>query len=64
MHDDTNDTYRTNANGETERQCPHCGAWAAADHIDNGIGAEQCGPYGCERCGWIEPSLSIETLFR
>jgi len=64
MHDDTNDTYRTNADGETERQCPHCGAWATADHIDNGIGAEQCGPYGCERCGWIEPSLSIETLFR
>lgn len=64
MHNVINGTYRTNEAGETERKCPHCGAWANADHIDNGIGAERCGPYGCARCGWSEPRTSIKPLFR
>ena len=49
--------YRRNSYGESERRCPDCGQWAIADHVDNGIGMERCGPYVCEACGWIETPL-------
>jgi hypothetical protein len=34
--------------------CPKCGAIAAADFVDIGVGMQQCGPYACEHCGWCE----------
>ena len=52
------ENYRRNAFGETERSCPRCGEWAVADHVDNGIGMERCGPYYCEACGWVEARTS------
>ena len=63
MNDDINGTYRT-SNGETERRCPECDRWTRAEWIDNGVGLQQCGPYCCESCGWIEQRPSIENLFR
>ena len=48
-------------NGEI--YCPKCGEIAIADTVDNGVGEERCGPYGCEHCGWIEPKLSADDLF-
>lgn len=45
--------YRETEHGQ-EMRCPLCKAWTSADHVDNGIGLEQCGPYVCEHCGWVE----------
>lgn len=38
-----------------QRECPTCGKIAAADFVDNGVGMQQSGPFGCEACGWVEP---------
>ncbi len=46
--------------GASERRCPDCGQWATADHVDNGIGMERCGPFVCAACGWIEPPLRLD----
>jgi len=45
-----------------EINCPKCGEMATANTVDNGVGKEQCGPYGCEHCGWVEPTLSAEDI--
>lgn len=37
--------------------CPKCGAIATADFVDNGVGMQRSGPYGCETCGWVETPL-------
>ena len=34
--------------------CPECGETATCDEVDIGVGMQQCGPYGCESCGWVE----------
>ena len=34
--------------------CPRCGAEAVCDTVDNGVGEQQCGPYVCVACGWVE----------
>jgi hypothetical protein len=47
------ENYRMTAWGE-EMKCPDCGEWTHADFVDNGVGMQRCGPYGCERCGWVE----------
>ena len=36
-------------------KCPRCGREAECDMVDNGVGMQQCGPYGCEPCGWVQP---------
>ena len=41
-----------------ERPCPNCGLTATADFVDNGVGMQQVGPFGCEACGWIEPTVA------
>lgn len=51
---ENNKQYRTNELGETELRCPKCGSWATADFTDNGIGIQQCGPYHCDVCQWVE----------
>ena len=35
-------------------QCPKCGGPCEADFVDTGVGEQQCGPYRCMECGWIE----------
>jgi hypothetical protein len=42
--------------------CPQCGdPWCEADGVDNGVGMQQCGPYCCEACGYVQP-CEIEEL--
>lgn len=37
--------------------CPYCGCRECeADHVDVGIGMQQCGPYYCPDCGASEAS--------
>ena len=40
------------AYGENEpvAACPYCGTFCRADHVDNGVGMQQCGPFHCENC--------------
>ena len=42
--------------------CPACGLIATADFVDIGVGMQQCGPFGCEACGWKEDQTAIEEL--
>lgn len=37
-----------------QTKCPKCEQIAVADFVDNGVGMQQCGPFGCEACGWVE----------
>lgn len=34
--------------------CPGCGAACERDYVDNGVGMEPCGPWGCPECHWVE----------
>lgn len=43
-------------------KCPKCGAECEADFVDNGVGNQQCGPYVCEACGWIEKQVNLEDF--
>lgn len=38
---------------EPRERCPYCWSWCEADWVDNGIGLQQCGPYGCQSCGAV-----------
>lgn len=40
-------------------QCPRCGGELECDMVDNGVGMEQCGPYGCPACHYVEPRLTL-----
>lgn len=35
-------------------KCPYCGDRMQADHVDIGVGMQQCGPYGCNTCHAVE----------
>ncbi len=35
-------------------KCPECGEECTCDEVDIGVGSQQCGPYGCENCGWVQ----------
>ena len=39
--------------------CPDCGKKAYYDVVDIGVGLTQCGPAGCDWCGWIQ-SLEVK----
>jgi len=40
---------------EEKVKCPFCRSTnVEADHVDNGVGEERCGPYGCEDCHAVE----------
>lgn len=41
--------------------CPHCGRPCEADFVDNGVGNERVGPYRCEPCDWVEPSIEMDA---
>ena len=34
--------------------CPKCGSECERDEVDNGVGMEACGPWGCPECHWVE----------
>ena len=36
--------------------CPMCGEIAIAATIVIGVGYEQCEPFHCFNCGWVEPN--------
>lgn len=42
--------------------CPICGKACDALFVDNGVGNERAGPYHCEKCEWVEPSLEFDAL--
>ena len=35
-------------------KCPKCGGECERDEVDNGVGIEACGPWGCPDCHWFE----------
>ena len=35
-------------------KCPICGGEATAEYVDIGVGMQQCTPFGCEDCQWVE----------
>lgn len=45
-----------------QRLCPRCAGIAEADFVDIGVGMQQCGPFGCEACGWVERCDELEFL--
>lgn len=40
--------------------CPACGCECERDEVDNGVGMEACGPWGCPECHWIEERLAVD----
>lgn len=38
-------------------RCPHCEDELTRDMVDNGVGLQPCGPFGCERCGYTAPEF-------
>ena len=37
-------------------KCPKCGYEMTCDTVDIGVGYQQCSPYGCENCHYVEPT--------
>lgn len=44
--------------------CPICGQQAECDEVDNGVGMQQVGPYGCPDCLWVEGDSDEDTAAR
>lgn len=47
--------------------CPQCGEKAEAEFVDIGVGSQQCTPYGCPACGWVDvldvqPSIVMKDI--
>lgn len=42
--------------------CPVCGKPCEADFVDNGVGMERVGPYRCNDCKWVEPSIEFDAM--
>ncbi len=42
-------------------KCPKCGSECDRDEVDNGIGMEACGPWGCPECHWFEKQIELES---
>lgn len=40
--------------------CPKCGATCERDEIDNGVGMEACGPWGCPDCHWFQEPIRLD----
>lgn len=39
-------------------KCPKCGGDCERDEVDNGVGMEACGPWGCPECHWVQSDLA------
>lgn len=35
-------------------KCPDCGEECERDEVDNGVGIQAAGPWGCPFCHWVE----------
>jgi hypothetical protein len=35
-------------------KCPRCGNECERDEVDNGVGMQPAGPWGCPACHWVE----------
>lgn len=44
--------------------CPQCGGECERDEIDNGVGMEACGPWGCPECHWVESRIALDELLK
>jgi hypothetical protein len=45
------------------KPCPQCGdPNCEADTVDIGVGSMQSGPFGCERCGYVEKRPTLAEL--
>lgn len=46
-------------------KCPECGEPCEAEHVDIGVGWQQCEPWGCPSCMWVDTSwreaLAVEA---
>ena len=42
--------------------CPQGGSECERDEVDNGIGMEACGPWGCPACCWVESRSDIDGV--
>ena len=42
--------------------CPRCGADCERDEVDNGVGMEACGPWGCPECHWFEKHIDLDPV--
>lgn len=42
--------------------CPKCGEEMECDTVDNGVGMEQCGPYGCPSCHYVDERMFLPDL--
>lgn len=40
-------------------KCPQCGSECERDEVDNGVGLEAVGPWGCPECQWFEEQLEL-----
>lgn len=45
-------------------KCPQCGESCERDEIDNGVGMEAVGPWGCRSCNWVEDLTDLNDLMR
>lgn len=41
-------------------RCPRCGGEVERDEVDNGVGMEAVGPWGCPDCHWVELRPEID----
>jgi hypothetical protein len=40
-------------------KCPKCGGECERDEVDNGVGMQACGPWGCPMCHWYERGVEL-----
>lgn len=43
-------------------KCPQCGCECERDEVDNGIGMEAVGPWGCPECHWVQTRMEIDLV--
>ncbi len=46
-----------------KQKCPQCGSPECyAETVDIGVGEQQCEPFHCDDCGWVEdtPTLDLD----
>jgi hypothetical protein len=41
-------------------KCPQCSGECERDEVDNGVGMEAVGPWGCPDCYWVAPDAARE----
>lgn len=44
-------------------KCPKCGGPCERDEVDNGVGMQPIGPWGCPNCHWVEEPVHALVRF-